>query len=83
MARVAETHLMMFPLQGGLVLGDAKRPEVQETRELYEKLAAGNAVKGRWLALVVSELPSDRKTVSAQLKEEELRKLWNKAEESK
>lgn len=83
LALVAETHLMMFPLQGGLVLGDATRPEVQETRELYEKMAAGNAVKGRWLALVCSKLPSDTKTVAKQLKEEDLRKLWTRAEESK
>lgn len=83
LAMVAETHLMMFPLQGGLVLGDATRPQVTESCEMYGKMAAGNAVKARWLSLVASKLRGDTKTVAQQLKEQDLRVLQAAATESR
>jgi hypothetical protein len=79
LAMVAETHLMMFPLQGGLVLGDATRSQVTESREMYGRFASGNLAKERWLALIEAKLKGDTKTVAMQLKEEDLRKLQAQA----
>ena len=61
MMSIAKANLMIFPLPGGKMLGDATRAEVIEAASFYAKQAKNMAHKARWLKLVHDEMPEDKK----------------------
>lgn len=77
--RVALRHLMEFPLQGGLVLGDATRPEVDAACELYAGLARGNARNEKWLKSISKALPNATRRVRKAMGEDDLAGLLEEA----
>ena len=67
-------NLLMFPLPGGLPLGEATRNEVSAAVEFYLSMSSDMAHKARWLTRIGEGL-TGKKTVSKVYTEETLRKL--------
>ena len=74
MERLAQENLMLFPLPGGMRLGEARRDEVSAAAGFYAGMTRDMAWKQRWLSLVAQSLPDD-KAVGEVLTEERLREL--------
>ena len=73
-AQLSAGTLLMFPLPGGLRLGEATRSEVVEAAGFYASQASDMAHKSRWLMLVAQCVPED-KTVGDVLTDKRLRDL--------
>ena len=73
--------LLMFPLPGGMRLGDATRGEIETAAQFYHSQATNMAVKGRWLDLVAKAVPKG-KTAGEVLDDERLKALQKQAQEA-
>jgi hypothetical protein len=76
---LAVSNLMLFPLHGGIRLGDATRVEISQTADHYAKLAKDTGHKSRWLTLIAQSL-GDGEKVSDKFTEERLAELKREAE---
>ena len=71
MLLIAASNLMLFPLPGGKMLGDATREDVLAAASFYATQARDMAHKARWLKAVHDKMPAG-KSVAAVLTEDAL-----------
>lgn len=75
---LAAGNLLMFPLPGGMRLGEATRVEIADAAGFYQRQADDMALKGRWLTLVAQSVPYGKK-VAEVLTNERLSDLRDEA----
>lgn len=79
MAR-AFADLYAYPLEGGLMLGDATRADVERQIARHDLLASSNATKARWFRSFLGRLTDDAMRVRDVLSATELAALKDAAE---
>jgi hypothetical protein len=76
--QLAAGTLLMFPLPGGVKLGEATRVQLTEAAAFYGRQASDMSAKARWLRLVADRVP-EGKTAGQVLDDEQLRQLQAEA----
>lgn len=71
-------HMLDWPLERGIMLRTAKRPEVMKAAEKYLGDAKVYAARGKWLKAIAEALPDDDMPVGAAIDEERALKMARK-----